>query len=138
MAQPSTIYKPSKLNYMWNYLSSTLDNFKAKLLGYRSYKALLTQTGSNDPTAIVLENTLNATVVWYRQAQGIYYAESFGTWKTNKTAILVSPLLGATGAVITKTYTTTEDQIFFETIKTTLAPMDDSLNNTFVEIRVYN
>jgi hypothetical protein len=146
MTQPPVIYKPGSLKYLWNYLGRSLKEFAAALspyLGggtsYKVYSALVTQVGSDDPTAVILENTLDATVIWYRQSQGIYYAESFGTWKTNKTAILASPLPNSpTGAVITRTYSTTEDQVFFEIVKTTLAPMDNSLDNTFVEIRVYN
>ena len=74
MAQPSTIYKPGKLNYVWNYLSSTLDNFKAKLLGYRTYKALLTQTGTDAPVAVVLENSLKLNLTYEYDSIGVYYA----------------------------------------------------------------
>lgn len=34
MAQPSTIYKPGKLNYVWNYLGKTLKDFAAALSTY--------------------------------------------------------------------------------------------------------
>lgn len=145
MPQPPVIYKPGRLNYLWNYLGKSLKDFAAALspyltgaTSYKVYSALVTQVGSSDPTVIVLENTLDATVDWYRQAQGIYYAESFGTWKTDKTAVIVGVLPSSGTAVIVKTFTTTEDQVFFELRKTTLALMDDSLDNTFVEIRVYN
>lgn len=74
MAQPSTIYRPGNLNYVWNYLSSTLDNFKAKLLGYRTYKAMLTQTGGDAPVAVVLENTLKLNVTYEYDSFGVYYA----------------------------------------------------------------
>jgi len=86
MGQPSTIYKSSKLNYVWNYLSLTLDNFKAKLLGYRSYTALLIQTGIDAPVAIVLENTLGATITWTYNGVGEYYGElSSGTFNPVRT-----------------------------------------------------
>ena len=78
MAQPPVIYKPGKLNYVWNYLSSTLTNFKVKLLGYRSYVALLNQTGSSDPTVSILENTLGADIVWTRGNFGYYQGSSTG------------------------------------------------------------
>jgi hypothetical protein len=73
MGQPSTIYKPGKLNYVWNYLSSTLDNFKAKLLGYRTYKAFLTQTNTDDPVATVVENTLGLKLDFQYDSPGVYY-----------------------------------------------------------------
>jgi len=34
MAQPPTIYKPGKLNYVWNYLGKTLKEFAAVLSTY--------------------------------------------------------------------------------------------------------
>lgn len=74
MTQPSTIYKPGKLSYLWNYLSSTLDNFKAKLLGYRTYKAFLTQTGTDAPVATIVENTLGLNLTFEYDSTGVYYA----------------------------------------------------------------
>jgi hypothetical protein len=64
----------AKLNNVWNYLGSTLDNFKAALLGYRTYKAALTQFGSDPPTAKVLENTLGITLEFEYDVEGQYYA----------------------------------------------------------------
>ena len=34
MSQPSTIYKPGKLNYVWNYLGKTLKDFATALFPY--------------------------------------------------------------------------------------------------------
>ena len=39
---------------------------------YKVYRALLTQTGTSAPTAIVLENTLGGTPVWSRGTAGVY------------------------------------------------------------------
>jgi hypothetical protein len=140
MGQPSTTYKSGKLNYVWNYLGKTLKDFAAALSLYSSYKvysALVSQIGSDDPTVIVLENTLNAEVTWHRGESGEFYAESFGTWKTDKTTIVVGPLPTYRKAEYLQTYITEENQVFITTISSD-GPVDNSLINTFVEIRVYN
>jgi hypothetical protein len=36
------------------------------------YKAILTQTGTADPVATILENTLKTNVIWTRNAVGAY------------------------------------------------------------------
>jgi hypothetical protein len=50
------------------------------------YRALLTQTGTDAPTATVLENTLGGTVVWTRDNPGRYDATLAGAFTENKTA----------------------------------------------------
>lgn len=42
---------------------------------YLKYVALLNQSGTSDPVATVLENTLGSTPVWVRSSQDIYYAD---------------------------------------------------------------
>ena len=42
------------------------------LLPYKVYKALLTQSGTDDPVAVVLQNTLGGDVIWQRDNIGIY------------------------------------------------------------------
>ena len=52
---------------------------------YLVYTALLTQSGEDAPTAIVLENTLGGTVVWTWGATGRYYATLTGAFTEDKT-----------------------------------------------------
>ena len=52
-------------------------NIKPKI-----YKALLTQSGTNDPVATVLENTLGRHIDWIRGSAGFYYATNFPQDKT--------------------------------------------------------
>lgn len=42
---------------------------------YLVYVALLSQTGTNAPTAVVLENTLRSDVTWFYSAAGQYYCQ---------------------------------------------------------------
>jgi len=151
MAQPPTIYKPGKLNYVWNYLSSTLDAFKAKLLGYKTYKAFLTQTGTDAPVAAVVENTLGLSVSYEYDDLGTYFLY------TNN-LIFVSPTETEDGrkveVTITPNYTVDlaafDTQffaypIFFNVITlnswTSLTGTNNLLGSfcsTILEIRVYN
>lgn len=56
-------------------------------LGYKVYTALLTQSGTDAPTATVLQNTLGGTVIWTRDSQGTYYGTLSGAFTTGKTFI---------------------------------------------------
>ena len=62
----------AKFSHVWNYLSSTLVNFKPVLLGYRTYRALLVQTDQNPPVATVVENTLGVDVEYFYDSIGFY------------------------------------------------------------------
>lgn len=114
------------------------EDFLAQAKPYKVYSALLTQTGTNDPTAIVLEDTLNAELNWYRISSGVYYAESYGTWKLNKTAMTVGPLADASNGAYVQTKIDSEDQAYVVVKNIAGAGVDNSLSLTFVEIRVYN
>ena len=105
---------------------------------YKVYTALLSQQDDNPPVAIVLENTLEANLTWYYSTTGVYYAESYGTWKTNKTGIFVGPLPNESIGAYTQTSITTEDQLFLVVLKSDDTAVDNVLDLTLVEIRVYN
>jgi hypothetical protein len=64
----------SKRLRVWENINRTMQEFKVLLLGYRSYTALLTQTGTDTPVATVLENTLGGEPVWVRNDVGEYTA----------------------------------------------------------------
>ncbi len=51
------------------------------------YVALLSQTGTDDPTAVVLKNTLGGEVVWTRENTGLYYGTLLGAFPQFKTVI---------------------------------------------------
>ncbi len=54
---------------------------------YKVYTATLTQTGTNVPVAVVLENTLGGTVVWSRLGGPTYRATLVGAFTTGKTYV---------------------------------------------------
>lgn len=53
------------------------------------YRALLTQSGGADPTAIVLENSLGGTVVWAYVNSGEYTATLTGAFTASKTFVVM-------------------------------------------------
>lgn len=151
MAQPSTIYKPGKLNYVWNYLSSTLDNFKAKLLGYRTYKAFLTQTGIDAPVAEIVENTLGLKASYTYDATGSYllftdnliFNSPTETEDGRKIEVTITPGYTFNGALADTQFFAYP--VFFNVVTINswegLTPKDDLLGyfcSTTLEIRVYN
>lgn len=56
---------------------------------YKVYTALLTQEGTNDPVAIVLENTIG-NIVWERFSAGKYDANLINAFPLNKTVCFIS------------------------------------------------
>ena len=137
MAQPPTIYKPGRLNYVWNYLGTTLKEFKSKLLGYRTYTALLTQTGTTPPTAVVLENSLGEITFTY-DGVGFYTMHSAtNAFTENKTISLntVSSDPGNPAFITTRWCSSSEYCI--QMFKTD-ADGYNGLVNATIEIRVYN
>lgn len=67
--------------------------FRAQVLAdlpYKVYSALLTQTGTNDPTATVLGNSLSAAIAWTRTGAGTYIGTLIGAFPASKVLILVS------------------------------------------------
>ena len=120
-----------------NYVM-TVENFLKQVRPYKVYSALLTQSGTNPPVATVLENTLDAQLDWYYASAGRYYAESYGTWTLNKTAMTVGPLADASNGAYVQTKIDSEDQAYVVVKNIAGAGVDNSLSLTFVEIRVYN
>lgn len=57
----------------------------------KTYVALLSQTGTAAPVAIVLENTLGETVVWYYVATGQYLARIASGFDPEHTAVFATP-----------------------------------------------
>lgn len=140
----------AKFNYVWNYLSSTLSNFKYKLLGYKTYKAFLTQTGTDAPVATVIENGLGIKVEYFYDAVGTYYAEvdqslfytPTETETGKKIEVIITPSSSITSGDI---ISMSAYPVFFFVVGIesreagTLA--DDILGGDFssvIEIRVYN
>ncbi|MGB4897977.1 MAG: hypothetical protein WBP57_06055, partial [Ignavibacteria bacterium] len=100
---------------------------------YKVYTALLSQTGTNAPTATVLENTLGGTVVWSRTGVGIYNATLSGAFTTNKTIIFISQPVYNWYETISLLNTS----VLNSNTRKAGTLSDDVFSNTSIEIRVY-
>ena len=107
---------------------------------YKVYTALLSQSGTNAPTATVLENALGTTATWTRFGVGTYdLTLSTGSFTGNKTTINISNgdfstwySYGNPQTNVVSVRIVTADR------NTSNPPTDSRLSNTFIEIRVYN
>jgi len=103
---------------------------------YTKYIALITQTSTNAPTVIELENTIGP-IIWTRTAVGEYEGTLTGAFTNGKTYVTLSQVYKNSMAVI---YRKTDDIIEIETTNLhspTAAHHDAHLSNNTLEIRVY-
>jgi hypothetical protein len=100
---------------------------------YKIYTALLTQASTLPPTAIVLENTLSGNIVWTYNTNGFYVGTLIGAFTANKTACIISGIYIGASQAIRKD----NDTIHVYT-NDTLGGVDNKLEETTLEIRVYN
>ena len=98
---------------------------------YKIYRALLTQTGTNIPTAIVLENTIG-NIVWSRPVQGAYMGILIGAFTTNATSILNN----VTGHFSVASYSASVDSVILSTRNFTGGAIDSAMTNMTIEIKV--
>ena len=61
-----------------------LNSYGVSGVSYKKYVALLTQVGSNPPTAVILENTLGGIPVWTYSTNGTYIATLSGAFKIGR------------------------------------------------------
>jgi len=117
-------------NYNYTtFLFETVLNIKP----YKTYVALLTQTGTNAPTAIVLENTIG-TISFVYNSTGYFSAVSTGLFTIDKTACFIHEADGNT-TVIAKAYTANLVTLISQIPTGTF--VNGSINRATLEIRVY-
>jgi hypothetical protein len=99
---------------------------------YKKYVALITQTGTGAPTAVVLENTLGGTVSWARTSSGVYTATLSSVFTANKTWVCPDNFNTSGGNPQQRGLNWTSTSVI-----TMYTVSDDVLVNTSIEIRVY-
>jgi len=112
------------------------ENSTGLLLNYKSYVALITQSGTAAPTAIVLENTLGEVTFSYIGV-GRYNVITNSLFTLNKTFALITNSNRGTNAI----YQIDVDnfRIYCKDLTASGNPfLNDALDNTTIEIRVYN
>jgi hypothetical protein len=141
----------AKLNNVWNYLGSTLDNFKAVLLGYRTYKAFISQVDANPPTITVVENTLGINISFEYGGEGSYYGvldkalfnDITTTVSGQKVQVVITP---SSSNLVDNTMLFNVFPVFFDVIQVKSSnggglPTDNNLGVGYaaiLEITVYN
>lgn len=108
---------------------------------YKVYTALLTQSGEDAPTAIVLQNTLGGNIVWSRIDEGIYIGTLSNSFIENKTGVIINNTAYASDNQITTVDILTTSTVNIQTSRTTegvFGLADDCMYNNLIEIRVYN
>ena len=133
-------YKLRPIKFLWQLLNKTISEAKVYILGYRSYTALLTQVGTDPPTAIVLENNLGAVTYNY-EGIGEYIITSSSLFTINKTVVFITSNGNGNyeSNVVVRQY---EDNTKFDILCYDLLNnntiSNGILNKTSIEIRVYN
>lgn len=111
---------------------------------YKSYQAVITQSGTSAPSAFVALNELGTTMTWGRTSAGIYtLTAGSAVLTTNKTVIFLSnPITGLVSYVVIPTSTTviTLTTLLSSVIATVLTAVntDALITNLGIEVRVYN
>jgi hypothetical protein len=104
---------------------------------YKVYTALLSQTGTNAPTATILENTTGQTVTLVRVNVGVYQISL--TAPQSKTFVLSTPASNHIFQHISVAGGGTAVNISTASlVGSTITPTDGLLQMTPIEIRVYN
>jgi hypothetical protein len=122
---------------VWENINRTMQEFKVLLLGYRSYTALLSQTGTDAPVATVLENTLGGAVVWSYDGVGDYYGTLTGAFPDSNKLFIIYGSPSSQGTFIQSGYNNV-NSVFLATFNNSVTDTDGLLDHTPIEIRVYN
>lgn len=125
--------------------TQTALNLKQNLLPYNSYQAIVTQTGTSIPSAVVVNNDFSpVTFTYARTSAGLYtITANSAIFTANKTTVTMStslvPLVQYT-ATITSTSVITLTTSLGANVATVLTGVatDILMTNTLIEIRVYN
>ena len=108
---------------------------------YKVYTALLTQSGTNAPVDIVLQNTLGVTVTYGYTSTGTYSLELSTAYVYDKVGIFISPVGNSNDYSVSSTigiqYNGTTGYVL-RTFDNTGTLSNKGLGKTMIEIRVYN
>ena len=117
----------------------TVEDLSNKIKPYKVYTALVTQSGSSAPTAIVLENEIG-DIVWTRVDTGTYRANLTNAFPPAKTGLIVGPVnfFGGSAMALGRESGDNIDRIELWVLDGFGNNVDGALDKTLVEIRVYN
>jgi len=109
---------------------------------YKVYTALLTQTGTSEPTAVVLENTFPGGMVWSRISAGVYRVAQLGAFTDGKTVSLQDQTryknIGGDQFYSIYLYRISSSYMEMIILDDSNNPIEEVLDNKLLELRVYN
>lgn len=119
-------------------VNGVLSNSNGNVKPYKSYVAILNQSGTGAPTVTVLENTLGATLTPSRAGVGSYLLTPnvAGLFTTAKTITFPSPSVNK--GFVSFYVDQDNNRIAIYTKGEDFQPAHDILNQSPIEIRVYN
>lgn len=107
---------------------------------YLEYSAVLSQSGTSDPTATVIKNTLGGTVVWTRAVTGAYLGTLTGAFAGN---VVINQTVGVDAGYglpsIYFVYIDSDDAIGVNTYSDYGSTASDGIMSgyTYIEVKVY-
>ena len=104
---------------------------------YKVYTALLSQSGTDAPTAVVLENTLG-DIVWSRSEEGVYVGTLTGAFKEGKTFLISKFKTNSTDDPSSYSISDAGVNAVYVTSESSDVLQDGILYSTPIEIKVYN
>jgi hypothetical protein len=140
---PKVVYDETKKTKIFaedlTKLGDEITAIETDLKKVKVYRALLSQSGTNAPTAIVLENSLGGEVVWTRDTTGVYFGTLEDAFPIEKTFISSNLITGYEGYLngIYATIDLEPDRIRVSTF-IFFDSLDDELFYTPVEVFVYS
>ena len=105
--------------------------------GYKVYTALLSQSGTNAPTAVVLENTLGGTVVWTRFDVGNYIGTLSLPIVPTKSLVAYNRVTLDDAGILMVAFIGDSTSVSVYTMNSSNYSIDSGLFSSFIEIRVY-
>lgn len=111
-----------------------------KIDGVKKYKALLTQTGTSAPTAVVLENSLSGTPTFSYNGVGNYSLTLAGEFVSNKTFVLFGvgdQVQSISTGIVMSSVAAQPNNVAIFTFDAADVPTDEILYSTAILIEVY-
>src|SRR5581483_3532315 len=104
--------------------------------GVRKYRALISQSGTSAPTAVVLENSLGGTVAFTRIGTGQYRLTLTGAFPENRTLILPNSVRDANSADVAACYRVDDNTVALNTGTQGGAFADGMLSSRPVDVEI--
>jgi hypothetical protein len=141
-AEINDIASPVESLTLWNSDLKTLCSYNGTVwktaVPYKTYVALISQSGTAAPVATVLENTLGENLTWQWAGTGSYRVVSNSLFTLDKTTITINNVQFDGGVAPSVGAFPESSYLYVFSFNATPALEDNRLSGNLVEIRVYN